>query len=417
MRIAVVDYSGHAFPVQLSRSLAGRGHQVLHSYFREFQSPHGKLEKAVGDSSDLTIDPVSLGKPFPKYSFFRRRFMEIEAGKAFAAKLDAFRPDVVLVGNCPLDCVLQIGKKTRKAGRKLIFWQQDIYSSAISRILGRKYGFAGRMIGAYYRHMEQRILSMSNATIVISQDFVECIRKELEMPTANVHVIENWAPLDDIPLRPKNNAWAIKHGLVDKKVVLYSGTIGLKHDPEQLLDLAERLKEEDAEARLVVISEGPFADWLAEKASNKGLDNICVLPFQPYAEFPDVLGSADLTIALLEKDAGTFSVPSKILSYLCAGRPIVLSAPPENLAARIITSCGAGDVVAPGDRAALISSVRALAGKSALRLKSGRNARIYAETTFNIGLITTRFEAIFQDTLSSQKNLNRSVLPTTAPAT
>ena len=69
MRIAIVDYSGHAFPVQLSRSLAERGHQVLHSYFREFQSPHGKLEKAASDSAELTIDPVSLGKPFPKYSF------------------------------------------------------------------------------------------------------------------------------------------------------------------------------------------------------------------------------------------------------------------------------------------------------------------------------------------------------------
>jgi colanic acid biosynthesis glycosyl transferase WcaI len=416
MRIAIVDYSGHAFPVQLSRSLADRGHQVLHSYFREFQSPHGKLEKAAGDSSDLTIDPVSLGKPFPKYSFFRRRFLEIEVGKAFAAKIDAFAPDVVLVGNCPLDCVLQIGKKTRKAGRRLIFWQQDIYSSAISRILGRKFGFAGRMIGAYYRQMERRILAMSNATIVISQDFVEAIRTELGMPTANVHVIENWAPLDDIPLRPKDNAWAVKHDLADKKVILYSGTIGLKHDPEQLLDLAESLRQ-DTEARLVVISEGPFAEWLAEAGRSKGLDNVCFLPFQPYADFPDVLGSADLTIALLEKDAGTFSVPSKILSYLCAGRPIVLSAPPENLAARIISSCGAGDVVASGDRAAFVSAVRALADDSALRSKAGHNARIYAETTFNIGLITTRFEAIFQDTLASQKNPNRSISSAPAPAT
>jgi colanic acid biosynthesis glycosyl transferase WcaI len=103
------------------------------------------------------------------------------------------------------------------------------------------------------------------------------------------------------------------------------------------------------------------------------------------------------------------------LSYLCAGRPIVLSAPPENLAARIISGCGAGDVVASGDRAAFVSAVRALVDNSALRLQNGHNARIYAETTFNIGLITTRFEAIFQDTLASQKNPNRSI--SSAPAT
>ena len=363
----------------------------------------------------MIINPVSLGKPFPKYSFLKRRFQEISVGKAFASRIEAFAADVVLVGNCPLDCVLQVGSKARKAGSKFIFWQQDIYSSAIRRILGRKFGVLGRLIGAYYRHMEQRILSMSNATIVISQDFVESIRQELAMPTANVHVIENWAPLDDIPVRPKTNAWSTRHDLADKKVILYSGTIGLKHDPQQLLDLAENLKD-DVEIKIVVISEGPFVDWLAEASRKKGLSNICVLPFQSYEDFPDALGSADLAIAVLEQDAGAFSVPSKILSYLCAGRPIVLSAPPENLAARIISGCGAGRVVATGDRASFVAAVRALAENSASRLEAGRNARTYAEMTFNIGTITTRFEVIFREALMSQQAPKPSASPAPASA-
>lgn len=263
--------------------------------------------------------------------------------------------------------------------------------------------------------MEQRILSMSNATIVISQDFVEKIRQELAMPTANVHLIENWAPLDDIPVRPKINAWSTRHDLTDKKVILYSGTIGLKHDPQQLLDLAENLKD-DAEIKIVVISEGPFVDWLAEASRQKGLNNVYVLPFQSYADFPDVLGTADLAIALLEQDAGAFSVPSKILSYLCAGRPIVLSAPPENLAARIISGCGAGRVVAAGDRASFVAAVRALTENSVARLEAGRNARTYAETKFNIGTITSRFEAIFRDESKSKQAPKTSASPTTVSA-
>jgi colanic acid biosynthesis glycosyl transferase WcaI len=400
MRIAIVDYAGHPFQVQLSRSLTWRGHQVLHMYFQGFQTPHGKLEKAANDPLDLIIEPVSLGKPFPKYSFLRRRFEEINIGKIFAARIDAFAPDVVLVANCPLDCLLQIANKARRAGRILVFWQQDIYSVAIGRILGRKYGLLGRLIGVYYRHIEKRILAMSNATIVISQDFVETIRHELGMATANVHVIENWAPLNDIPVRPKINPWSTRHGLADKKVILYSGTIGLKHDPQQLLDLAEDMQG-DPNTRLVVVSEGPFVDWLAQEGRKKALDNICVLPFQSYADFPDVLGCADLTIAVLEADAGTFSVPSKILSYLCAGRPIVLSAPPENLAARIIRGCGAGQVVAAGDKASFVSAVRMLAENSDLRLEAGQNARTYAEMTFNIDTITSRFEAVFRETLTN----------------
>lgn len=414
MRIAIVDYSGHAFPVHLARALAAKGHDLLHLYFSEFQSPHGKLEKVKGDPENLDIRPVSLGMDFPKYSFFKRRLHEIKIGKAFAAEIDAFKPDVVLAGNCPLDCVLQIGRSTRHANRRFIFWQQDIYSTAISRILGRKLGPVGKLIGRYYRGMERRILQMSDATIVISQDFVDSIRREFGISTGNVHVIENWAPLDEIPQRPKNNSWAADQGLTDKKVVLYSGTIGLKHDPQQILDLAHGLRNDD-DTRIVVISEGPFARWLGGEALAHGLDNLMVLPFQRFDAFPNVLGNADITIAVLEPDAGAFSVPSKVLSYLCAGRPIVLSAPPENLAARIIETCKAGKVVEAGNRAAFVAAVRELITNAELRAITGRNARAYAEMTFDIDVISTRFEAIFRDALMGLDATKRST-PIMVPA-
>jgi glycosyltransferase involved in cell wall biosynthesis len=395
MRIAVVDYPGHAFPVQLSRALAGAGHQVLHVYFQDFQSPHGKLEKTRSDPDNLTIDPVSLGKAFPKYSFVRRRFYEVAAGKAFAGRIEAFRADVVLLGNSPLDCAWQISKRAREAGRKVIFWQQDIYSSAIARILGRRMGALGKIIGKYYHFIEKQIIATSNATVVISQDFVDLIRTDFGLSTANVHVVENWAPLEDIPTRPKNNNWSLGRQLADKKVVLYSGTIGLKHDPKQLLELARALQD-DPQVRVVVASEGPFADWLACSARNEMIDNLVVLPFQPYEDLPDMLGCADVMVAILEPDAGAFSVPSKILSYLCAGRAIVLSAPAENLAARTITKAGAGVAVAAGDQAAFMGAVRRLLGDDSARSAAGKKGRAYAETAFDIARITNRFEAIFQ---------------------
>ncbi len=414
MRIAIVDYSGHAFPVQLARALAAKGHDLIHLYFSEFQSPHGKLEKVAGDPTNLEIKPVSLGIGFPKYSFFKRRLHEIKIGKAFAAEIEAFQPDIVLAGNCPLDCVLQIGKSTRRANRRFIFWQQDIYSTAISRTLGGKLGFAGRLIGSYYRGMERRILQMSHATIVISQDFVDSIRREFGITTGNVHVIENWAPLDEIPMRPKNNTWAADHGLIDKTIVLYSGTIGLKHDPQQIIDLANGLRD-NVDARIVVVSEGPFANSLAAEARARELDNLLVLPFQRFDAFPDVLGSADITIAILEPAAGTYSVPSKVLSYLCAGRPVVLSAPPQNLAARIIDTCKAGKVVVAGDRNGFLAAVRELIEDSQLRATASRNARAYAETTFDIDVISTRFEAIFRDALT-ELDTAKPAAPVIVPA-
>ena len=65
-----------------------------------------------------------------------------------------------------------------------------------------------------------------------------------------------------------------------------------------------------------------------------------MLPFQPAEDLPSVLSSADVLVALLEPDATKFSIPSKVLSYMAAGRPIVGLMPSDNPAAADITDCG-----------------------------------------------------------------------------
>jgi hypothetical protein len=67
-----------------------------------------------------------------------------------------------------------------------------------------------------------------------------------------------------------------------------------------------------------------------------------VLDYQPYGQLAEVLATADVLVALLESSAGIFSVPSKVLAYLCAARPLLASMPKENLAARTIERAGAG---------------------------------------------------------------------------
>ncbi|MFL5257904.1 MAG: hypothetical protein ACJ8AI_34495, partial [Rhodopila sp.] len=90
----------------------------------------------------------------------------------------------------------------------------------------------------------------------------------------------------------------------------------------------------------------------------------------------------------------SFSVPSKILSYLCAGRPILLAAPEENLAARTVRRARAGFVVAPDNRAAFLEAARILRSDPACRAEMAANGRAYAEQTFDLDRITDRFESI-----------------------
>jgi len=112
---------------------------------------------------------------------------------------------------------------------------------------------------------------------------------------------------------------------------------------------------------------------------------------------PDVLGTADVVVAVLEPSAGVFSVPSKVLSYLCSGRAILLAVPPENLASRIVTSVGAGVCVHPDEEDAFAAAAHELIAQPELRREMGEKGRAYAEQTFDIDRIANQFEQVFRE--------------------
>ncbi len=390
MRILVHDYPGHAFPVQLSRALAARGHTVRHLSFPEFEAPKGPLARRADDPANFETEFLDLGAPFAKHSFVRRWRQERALGALAADAVRRWKPEVVLAGNAPIDVQAGTLRGSRDAGAAFVYWLQDIVGIAMRRILGRKLSLPGTMIGMAYEWQERRLLRASDAVVAITEDFRPMLAGWGVEPS-RTHVIENWAAREDLVVAPRDNAWAREHDLTAKTVFLYSGTLGLKHDPSLLLDLARA----NPQALVVVNSEGRGADWL--KANGSAAPNLRVLPFQPFARLGEVLSSADILVAVLEPDAGIFSVPSKVLTYLCAGRPLLLAVPPDNLAARIVTRAGAGIAADPRDRASFLAAGSRLAAEPATRAAMGAKALDYAAKTFDIAAISARFEAILRD--------------------
>ncbi len=390
MRIALCDYSGHPFQVELSRCLAARGHSVLHLHFAEFETPKGNLERRPEDPAGFAVEGVRLGRPFDKRKFLQRRRLEARLGALFARRVAAFGPDIVVGCNMPLDAQRRLHKVSAELGAPFVFWLQDIYSKAIHTYLAARLGLLGRAVGRYYSEVEASLLRNSAAVIAISDKFTPALL-HWGVERTRIHVIANWAPLSEIYPAAKRNAWSTAHGLDGETVALYTGTLGLKHDPALLLALAQALPT----LKVVVISAGPAIDWLAGRKQELGLDNLLLMPFQPMEAYPQVLGAGDILLALVGEAAAGFSVPSKILSYLAAGKPIVASIAAGNDAARTILAAEAGFVVPPGDSAAFIDRVRVLAADPEHRRRCGATARAYAERHFAIETITDRFENVF----------------------
>ncbi|MCI0401156.1 MAG: glycosyltransferase family 4 protein [Gammaproteobacteria bacterium] len=400
MKILIHDYVGHPFQVQLSRSLAYRDHQVIHAYAGgDLLTPRGNLSLQEDDPANLSFIKIPIDAEYRKhkYNLLRRRDMEIKYGKKLAALLNEKRPDVVISGNTPTEPQLIFQKACQQINVPFISWIQDFYSIAVDKLVRKKLPAVGAFVGHYYKRMDQKIFNSNQHIICITDDFIP-ILKHFGVHSTPVSVIPNWAPLNEVPMVDKNNAWASEHRLVDKTVLLYSGTLAMKHNPELLLKVARVYKDND-DIRVVVVSEGPGRDWLENHKREENLGNLLLLDFQPFARLPEVLGSADVLMAVLEPDAGLFSVPSKVLTYLCARRPILMAVPGENLASRIVHQYRTGLSVEPMDIEGFCSAARQLIENPGLRAELAGNGRAYAEKNFDIGQITDRFETIINLTV------------------
>jgi glycosyltransferase involved in cell wall biosynthesis len=386
------DYAGHPFQVQLSRELARRGHEVLHLHAAAYVTGKGAVARAEGDPPTFAVEAVGEGQHFHKYSKFRRPIDELRYGRQLVSRVRAFAPDVVISSNTPLLAQELLQRACIGGQIAFVFWQQDIYSVAAKRAAETEIPVAGRAVGNAFVRLERRLLNRSDSIVCIAEDFRPTL-VGWGIPDAKIHVIENWAPLDELPVEPRDNEWSRAHGLSGKRVLLYAGTLGLKHNPELLLRLAMRFDDEP-DVRVVVISEGLGADWLAERIRGDGRSNLVLLPFQPYDLLRLVLGSADVLVTILEPDAGRYSVPSKVLTYHCAARPLLAAIPGINLAARIIERQASGLVVEPTDAEAFVAAGATLLSDDGLRRQMASAARRYAEEAFDIARIGSSFESI-----------------------
>ena len=392
MRIMMHDYAGHPFQVQLSRELARRGHHVLHLHFSELQTPKGNVVRQSGDPESFKVEGLSLGEPFAKGAFIRRRAQELAYGRRVAARMEAFAPDVVLSANTPLEVQEILFHTARRVNARFISWIQDFYSVAVSTLLTKKFGPFGKMVGLYYNHIEKKLLNGCDEIVYITDDFID-ITRGWNIPADKCHVIENWAPLSELQPLSRNNSWARRHGLVGKFCILYSGTLGLKHNPALLVRLAESFRGQE-QVRIVAVCQGPGRAVLERHRDRLGLDNLLVLDIQPYEELPQVLATGDVLVAIIESDAGVFAVPSKVLTYLCAARPLLLAVPKRNLAARTVVRAQAGLVAEANDVDAFVAAAHRLHLNPTLRRSLAQNARGYAQRTFDIDAIADKFERI-----------------------
>lgn len=186
-----------------------------------------------------------------------------------------------------------------------------------------------------------------------------------------------------------------KFGLLGKFVVSFAGVMGYSQDIDVILEVAKILQEE-RDVAFLLVGGGVEKDRLVSKSDEMGLLNVVWLPMQPRDRYPRVLYASDVCITTLKREVRSPVVPSKILSAMAVGRPVVAAVGLDGDTPKLLEESGAGWAVPPGDPEELANAILRLRDDPGLRARMGRAARTFIDRHCTTERVVDRYLQIFE---------------------
>lgn len=235
---------------------------------------------------------------------------------------DAKTCDLMLIASTPptQGAMAAMVKKCRHDHIPLIYNLQDIFpDSLVGTGLAKRDGLLWK-IG---RKIEDYTYKNADKIIVISQDFKRNIMAK-GVPEEKIEVIYNWVEENAItPVKDEENELFEEFGICRGKFrVVYAGNLGNAQNIDIIVNAARRLKD-NSQIEFVVFGTGGLEDEIKATKANEQLDNLKILPLQPYERVSKVYGLGHLCIVACKPGLGGAAMPSKTWSIMSSGRAVL----------------------------------------------------------------------------------------------
>lgn len=252
-----------------------------------------------------------------------------------------------------------------------IYNLQDIFPDSLA---GTGLAKKGGLIWKIGRVIENFTYRNADKIIVISEDFKKNIMAK-GVPEEKIVVIYNWVDQNAVVNIPRSeNILFERYGLDRSKFyVTYNGNIGLTQNMDMLLEVAKAL-EANEDIQFVLVGNGAYLEEVKRIIAERNVQNVTLLPFQPYEEISHVFSLGDVSLVISKPGVGANSVPSKTWSIMSASRPVLANFD-ENELKSIIEKNNCGIFTKAGDKVAFTDAILKLYGDRELCKEMGRNGR------------------------------------------
>ncbi len=255
---------------------------------------------------------------FPKKSILGKlmNLLSFQISLLFYCLFAIPKDEIVLVATAPPMAVLSAVAGKWLRGYRVLMTVQDLYPDALAASgMKKKNSFSYRLLAS----LMGRSMRACDRVVTISRDMSEHLGRAYGL--AHVAVIPNLFPEH---IQPVSSAEAkAARDWTDRFVVQYSGNFGVAHEYKTLLGVARFLKGESG-FLFHIAGAGRNYDAMREECEAEGLENVFFEGYAPREALERHLGTADVSVVIMDAAFQTVLLPSKYYGILASGRGVLL---------------------------------------------------------------------------------------------
>jgi len=279
------------------------------------------------------------------------------------------RVDVIMAASTPPIAVASVaGWLARRRGAAFVYHKQDIYPEVV---VNQAQGRLRRVL----RWIDARTDRSATRVVVLSRDMAETTRQR-GVPAEQIAVINNFDPWQ---LSWPPVVHPSEERTTEELRVVFAGNLGRFQNLESIFEAMVELRDDPIQFHF--FGDGPLRASLTRTIDEADLHHVATYGYRMPEEVARFLAeSTDLGIVSLAPGVVRAAYPSKTLSYLRQGAPILALVESDSELAATVQRNRIGCQVEPGDVPGLVKVLRDLAyDRSPLNGARGRAHRLYAE--------------------------------------
>jgi len=245
------------------------------------------------------------------------------------------------------------------------------------------------------RGLEGFVYRKAQKVVCLCQGFIDKLASR-GIPQEKLHLISDWGDTQRVyPIEGASGFRRANHLTEQQFVIMHTGNMGKKQDLLNVVRAAE-LSRDRKDLVWLLVGQGEERPLIEKTIGQRNLKSIRLLPLQPAEGLAEMYSSADVLV-LNQKAAVVDSViPSKLLTYMAAGRAVLAAVSENSETARCVERAKCGVIVPAEDPKALVEAAMLLQRDFGMRQSLGTNGRAYAEQHFTKQKVLEKYDALFR---------------------